>query len=197
MIVAVAFLVSNATVRSLDNNLGSLIDSDFARRRLSFGLRIVNTSQAFVTFAANAPSIICWHYMLVLAHVFISLLKRKTAGSLISMDLAAHLKFPFLYLRTLRQRQKVVRMKSIVFRLDVLVAIVNGDNDIRSNTVHAGVERIHTAFDFRNCSGLRLLPPPTRILATDAVYPIVRILPVGFVYASNLQIHRVFSTSSS
>jgi hypothetical protein len=111
---------------------------------------------------------------------------RETAGSLISVDLAAHLKFLFLYLRTLWQRQKIVRMKSIVFRLDVLVAIVNGDNDIRSNTVNAGVERIHVAFDFRNSSGLRLLPPPTRILSTDAMDPIVRILPVSLVYASNL-----------
>lgn len=76
-------------------------------------------------------------------------------------------------------------MKPIVLRLDVFVAVVNGDNDIRSNTVNAGVERIHVAFDFRNSNGLRLLPAPTRILSTDALDPI-RILPVSLVYASNL-----------
>ena len=77
-------------------------------------------------------------------------------------------------------------MKSIVFRLDVLVAIVNSDDDIRSHTINAGVERIHVVFDLRNSSGLRLLPPSIRVLATDAMDPIVRILPVGLVYASNL-----------
>jgi hypothetical protein len=80
-------------------------------------------------------------------------------------------------------------MEPVVFRLDVLVAIMNSNNHVRPNAVNPSMERIRGAFDFRDHGCLRFLPPPGGILATDTVDAVVWVLPVRFVYASDLQIH--------
>jgi len=84
-------------------------------------------------------------------------------------------------------------MQSVVFRFDVLVAVVDSNNHVRTNAVDVCIERVHFAFDLRDGGGLRLLPSSARILPAHAVNPIVRVLTIGFVDATNLHIHKVLS----
>lgn len=90
---------------------------------------------------------------------------------------------------TLRQRQKIVGMKPVVLRLDVLVAVVHSDNHVCPSAVDPRVERVHLALDFRDRGCLRFLPPSVGGFPADAVNPIMRILPVCLVNTANLQIH--------
>lgn len=86
-------------------------------------------------------------------------------------------------------------MQSVVFRFDVLVAVMQSNNHVRANTVHVRIERVHLAFDFRDGRGLRLLPTSARILPAHAMNPIVRVLTIGLVDTTNLHIHWVLNAS--
>jgi len=69
------------------------------------------------------------------------------------------------------------------------MTVMRGHNDIRSDTISARVERVHLSLDFRYCGRLRFFPAAAGVLATHAVDSVMRVLPVRFVYASDLQIH--------
>ena len=79
--------------------------------------------------------------------------------------------------------------QAVIFRLDVLVTAMHGNNHVCANAVDQRVERIHLALDFRDRRGLRLLPTSVRSLPTHAVNPIMRVLPIRLVDATDLQIH--------
>ena len=84
-------------------------------------------------------------------------------------------------------------MESVVFGFDVLVAVMKRNNYLSAHAVDERVEGVHSTLNFRDYSGLRFLPPSSRILAADALNSVVRVLPVRLVDAANLYIHRLFS----
>ena len=81
-------------------------------------------------------------------------------------------------------------MKTVVFRLYVLVPVVRGDNYLSPNPVHPREERVRSGLDLRDHRALRFLPPPAGgIFPAHAVNPVVRVLPVRLVDTANLQVH--------
>jgi len=86
-------------------------------------------------------------------------------------------------------------MEAIVFCLYVLISIMHGDNNVSSDAVNARVERVHSALNFGDHSALRFFPlSASGIFPANAMNPIMRVLPVRLVYATDLQIH--FPTAS-
>ena len=77
-------------------------------------------------------------------------------------------------------------MKSIVLGLDVLVAVVDGDNYVGSHTVHTRVKGVDVAFNLRDHRRLRFLPTAGGVFSADTVNAVVRVLSIGLVDATDL-----------
>jgi hypothetical protein len=77
-------------------------------------------------------------------------------------------------------------MKSIVLGLDVLVAVVDGDNYVGSHTVHTRVKGVDVAFNLRDHRHLRFLPTAGGVFPTDAVNAVVRVLAIGLVVSADM-----------
>lgn len=93
--------------------------------------------------------------------------------------------------RAFGQRQKVVRLVAVVLRLDVLVAVVLGDNHVGALAVNHRVEGMLALLDV--VDGLGLSNPPARgrprIEAAYELDALVRVVPVCLIDAVDLQIH--------
>ena len=76
------------------------------------------------------------------------------------------------------------------------MTVMRRHNDIRSDGINSGVERVHVSLNFRNRCRLRFFPAAAGILATHAVDSVMRVLSVRFVYASDLQVHLPTSPKS-
>lgn len=89
-------------------------------------------------------------------------------------------------LQALRQRQQIVGLYAVWLSLDVFMPIVSGDNHIHRSTSSVN-EKLLASLDFRDGLGLGDFEGGAgRSHATYIPYPLMRVLPVSFVNASNL-----------
>ncbi len=80
-------------------------------------------------------------------------------------------------------------MKPVILCLYVLVPVMDGNNYVCPRAVNPREECVHLALDFGDRSSLRFLPSSVGSLSAHTVNPVMRVLPVRFVYTADLQIH--------